>query len=347
MELRTTLLEVPWRAPLAAAHDLAGIAAPARPLILVALTAADGLTGYGEAAPLTSYDGVTVEQTLAALHGYATILADAESLAWSEILLRCQAAAPLPQALAAVDLALWDLAGQRGGEPIWGLLEAGVTPGIPVNATIGAVEPAAAAAEAEAAISAGFDTLKVKVASGDDVARVAAVRAAAGDSARLRIDANGGWTVREAVDRIAALAEFGLELCEEPVHGVAGLADVAAHTDVPISADESARELLATEGRLCTAVCLKVGASAGITGLLGDAALAQEAGYEVYLASTLDGPLGIAAALDVAAVIEPDRACGLATLPRFDREDPLPARAGRIAVPAGTGLSDGLLQWYR
>jgi L-alanine-DL-glutamate epimerase-like enolase superfamily enzyme len=193
----------------------------------VALSAADGLTGYGEAAPLTSYDGVTVEQTLAALEAYAAVLAAADSLAWSEILLRCQAAAPLPQALAAVDLALWDLAGQRAGEPIWGLLEAGVTPGITVNATIGAVNAEAAAAEARAAVSAGFETIKVKVASGDDVARVAAVRAAVGDGVALRVDANGGWTVKEAVDRIAALAEFGLELCEEPVHGVAGLADVA------------------------------------------------------------------------------------------------------------------------
>jgi hypothetical protein len=67
----------------------------------------------------------------------------------------------------------------------------------------------------------------------------------------------------------------------------------------------------------------------------------------VYLASTLDGPLGIAAALDVAAVIGPDRACGLATLPRFDREDPMPARAGRIAVSPGIGLSEGLIDWYR
>lgn len=346
MRLRPTLHEIPWRTPLAAAHDPSASMAP-RPLIVVALEAADGLTGYGESAPLESYDGVSVEDALAALDAYTGVLADADQLAWSEILLRCQEAAPLPQALAAVDLALRDLAGQRAGEPIWGLLEAGIVPGIHVNATIGAITPESAVAEARAAVAAGFNTLKVKVASGDDVARVAAVREAVGDGVALRVDANGGWTVKEAVDRIAALAEFELELCEEPVHGVAGLADVAAGTDVPISADESARELLAADDRLCTAVCLKVGASGGITGLLGDAALAKELGYEVYLASTLDGPLGIAAALDVAAVIEPDRACGLATLGRFDRDDPLPATRGQMAVSNGVGLSEGLLSWYR
>ena len=68
----------------------------------------------------------------------------------------------------------------------------------------------------------------------------------------------------------------------------------------------------------------------------------------MYLASTLDGPLGIAAALHAAAVVRPERPCGLATLALFaDREDPLPARDGRIAVPEGAGLGDGLISWYQ
>ena len=85
-----------------------------------------------------------------------------------------------------------------------------------------------------------------------------------------------------------------------------------------------------------------------LSGPLAAAARARAAGYEVYLASTLDGPLGIAAALHAAAVIRPDRACGLATLRLFEgRDDPLPAREGAIAVPDGAGLGDGLLDWYR
>ena len=67
----------------------------------------------------------------------------------------------------------------------------------------------------------------------------------------------------------------------------------------------------------------------------------------MYLASTLDGPLGIAAALHAAAAIRPDRPCGLATLALFaDREDPLPASGGRIGLPSGPGLGDGLSDWY-
>jgi L-Ala-D/L-Glu epimerase len=67
----------------------------------------------------------------------------------------------------------------------------------------------------------------------------------------------------------------------------------------------------------------------------------------VYLASTFDGPLGIAAALHAAAVVGPDRPCGLATLGIFaEREDPLPPRDGLIALPRGAGLGEGLTSWY-
>jgi L-alanine-DL-glutamate epimerase-like enolase superfamily enzyme len=94
-------------------------------------------------------------------------------------------------------------------------------------------------------------------------------------------------------------------------------------------------------------VCLKIASAGGITGLLDATRRARAAGYEVYLASTLDGPLGIAAALHAAAALRPDRFCGLATLGLFaDRDDPLPPRDGRIALPNGPGLGDGLADWY-
>jgi L-alanine-DL-glutamate epimerase-like enolase superfamily enzyme len=92
---------------------------------------------------------------------------------------------------------------------------------------------------------------------------------------------------------------------------------------------------------------LKVTRCGGITGLVDAARRARKAGYRVYLASMLDGPLGIAAALHAAAVIRPDYACGLATLGLFDRPDPLPPVDGRVAVPDGPGLGNGLLDWYR
>ena len=117
---------------------------------------------------------------------------------------------------------------------------------------------------------------------------------------------------------------------------------------VPLAIDESAGLPGALERKTCAAVCLKIARCGGISGLLPAATRARAVGYEVYLASTLDGPLGIAAALHAAARIAPDRPCGLATLGLFEgRPDPLPAHRGRIAPPGGPGLGPGLRAWYQ
>ncbi len=158
--------------------------------------------------------------------------------------------------------------------------------------------------------------------------------------------ARGRLTEAEAA--LSALAPIGIELCEEPVRGLAQTRELAGATSVPLALDETAAAIGALDERVCDAVCLKIASAGGITGLVQAARQARAAGYDVYLASTLDGPLGIAAALHAAAVIRPRRACGLATLALFaEREDPLPARDGRINVPPGAGLGDGLASWYR
>jgi L-alanine-DL-glutamate epimerase-like enolase superfamily enzyme len=252
-----------------------------------------------------------------------------------------------PQAIAAVDLALWDLAGKRRRLPVWKLLRAADGNAIDVNATIAAADRADAAAEAAEARAAGFGTIKVKVGLDGDAERVAAVRAALGPDIAMRLDANGAWSVDEAIASLSALAPVGIELCEEPVHGLASLRAVAAASSVPIALDESAGLPGALDRRHAAAVCLKIARCGGITGVIDAAARARASGYEVYVSSTLDGPLGIAAALHACAAVAPDRACGLATLGLFaGHKDPLPAVAGRIAMPAGPGLGDGLRNWY-
>ena len=121
----------------------------------------------------------------------------------------------------------------------------------------------------------------------------------------------------------------------------------AALTGVPLALDESAGDPEALSRPAADFICLKISRCGGISGILDAAARARAAGYQVYLASTLDGPLGIAAALHAAAVIGPDRACGLATLGLFEGPaDPLPATRGSIVAPAGPGLGEGLRAWY-
>ncbi len=320
-----------------------------RPLILLRLEAADGAVGLGEAAPLEQYDGVSVDRVLRALNAHIALLADVDSEAGVDVRAACAAADPLPQALAAVDLALWDLAGRRAGKPVAEMLGAVDPPPVAVNATIGAVTPRDAALEAEQALAAGFTCIKVKVGTPDDRQRLQAVRDAVGPDMLIRVDANGAWDQLTAPERIRALARFNIELFEEPVHGSVVEAVARAVPESLLALDESVSANLGPHARrLCDAVCLKISGSGGITGLLAEAERARELGYEVYVASTLDGPLGIAAALHAAAVVRPDRHCGLATLGRFDRPVPesVAAKTGSMRAPDGPGLGDGFARWY-
>jgi L-alanine-DL-glutamate epimerase-like enolase superfamily enzyme len=210
---------------------------------------------------------------------------------------------------------------------------------VAVNATIGAEDRAGAAAQAAVAAASGFGCVKLKVGTGDDAGRVAAVRAALGPGAELRLDANGAWSPEEAVRAIETLAPAGLELVEEPVHGLDGLRAVRERVAVRIAMDETAAVPGALASGAADAVCLKLGRCGGISGLLACASLVRASGAEPYVASTFDGPLGIAAALHAAAALRVTPACGLATLDHFAGvEHPLHAREGAIAVPRGPGL---------
>jgi L-alanine-DL-glutamate epimerase-like enolase superfamily enzyme len=321
-----------------------------RELLLVSLEAADGLTGYGEAAPLQSYDGVSPAEVRVALEACAPVLeAYRDAAPIADVLARCGEAIVLPQALAAIDLALWDLAGRRTREPVWRLLGAAQPTPVAVNWTIASADRSGAAHEAAMARAEGYGTVKVKVAIGDDAGRLAAIRAFAGPDMAIRIDANGAWTVDEAAVALPALEPTGIELCEEPVSGVEGIRALWAtgQLDFALALDESAADPEAFIRPAADAICLKIARCGGISGAIDTAARARALGYDVYLASTLDGPLGIAAALHAAAVIRPRRACGLATLGLFaDHDDPLPPVRGEIIPPGGPGLGDDLARWY-
>ncbi|MDX6676582.1 MAG: L-Ala-D/L-Glu epimerase [Solirubrobacteraceae bacterium] len=311
-----------------------------RELFELAIEGADGVRGCGESAPLAPYDGVSAQRARAALEAYRPLLEDGDGLDGGELLDACRAADDLPQALAAVDMALWDRAGRRAGVPVAALLSESALDEVQVNATIGASDRAGAATSAAAARAAGFQCGKLKVGGGDDAGRVAAVRAALGSRISLRLDANGAWTVEEAVRAIEALSPAGLELVEEPVHGIAALRAVRERVAVRIAMDETTAEAGALASGAADAVCLKLGRCGGISGLLAAATLVRATGAEPYVASTFDGPLGIAAALHAAAALRLTPACGLATLELFEdaAEHLFAACDGFIAVPRTAGL---------
>jgi o-succinylbenzoate synthase len=310
-----------------------------RELLMLRLRDGDGAVGWGEAAALEPYDGVSNGKVRAAFEAYEDILRNGDRSPAADLLERCRIVANVPQALAAVDLALWDLAGNREGKPVAALIADDPATEVRVNATIPAEDRAHAAEQAAAAAGAGYSCVKIKVGIGDDAGRVAAVRAAVGPEIDLRLDANGAWEVDEAVAAIEALAPAGLELVEEPVHGVQAMREVRDRVAVRVAMDETAGQPGSLTAKVADAVCLKVSRCGGISRLLAQAALVRQSGADVYLASTFDGPLGIAAAVHCAAALRTTAACGLGTLGLFaDELTVLPVEHGVIAVPEQPGL---------
>ena len=196
---------------------------------------------------------------------------------------------------------------------------------IPVNCTVGAISPH----EARLVVlnSGGCRTAKVKVAEpgqtlADDLARVEAVADALGPGGRVRVDANGAWSVNEAVRSIRDLddAAGGLEYVEQPCLSVEELADVRRRVDVPIAADESIRRAVdpMRVRRLEAAdiAVLKVQPLGGVHACL---RVAEQIGLPVVVSSALETSVGLAAGLALAAALpQLPHACGLNTLSLLD-----------------------------
>lgn len=190
---------------------------------------------------------------------------------------------------------------------------------IPINATVPAV-PAAQVGEVLARFP-GAGTAKVKVAEpgqalADDVARVNAVRELV---PTVRVDANGGWSVEEAVRAAVALTADGpLEYLEQPCAGVDELAELRRRPDmpdVPIAADESIRKaddpLAVVRAHAADIAVLKVAPLGGISATL---EIAAQIDIPVVISSALDSAVGIGTGLSVAAALPQLRhACGLGT----------------------------------
>ena len=216
---------------------------------------------------------------------------------------------------------------------------------VPCNATLSAGEPAAVAEEALRWRELGFETFKLKVGPDADVAQVGAVREALGPGPRIRIDANGTWDTPTATAALAALAELDVEVCEQPVPSLEEMAAVAATARIPLAADESVRDPADAERAVALGACematLKLAKVGGPV-----AAERGEWGMPVYISSALDGPVGIAAAGQVAAGMTRDGtaadvAHGLATQLLFAETIAAAGpelRDGMLHLPTGPGL---------
>jgi L-alanine-DL-glutamate epimerase-like enolase superfamily enzyme len=201
-------------------------------------------------------------------------------------------------------MALHDLLGRRHGLPLYRWLGLDLEDVPPTSFTIGIDEPERMrekVAEAEP-----YSILKIKMGFEDDVAVLETIRAATDKP--IRVDANEGWSRREALVRIPALEDLGVELLEQPVKAADrdGLARVAAATNIPVVADEACRtsDDLADLLGVVDVVNVKLAKCGSIHEAVRFMTGARALGFEVFLGCMVESSLGIAAAAHLAPLAD-------------------------------------------
>ena len=299
----------------------------------------DGIEAWGEANP-SPYYGESVDTVERALLSMRTRLEDVhDPFALEAIEHDLRAIAPGDgSAHAAISAALHDWVGKRLGQPLWRLF--GLDPAAaPLSSfTIGIDEPEVMAAKVREASD--YQTLKIKVGTGDDEPMLRAVRDAAPEKS-LRVDANAAWTPAEALEGIAMLVDFGVEFVEQPVspEDRDGLAHVHAHSELPIIVDESclrSSDIPGLVGRT-DGINIKLAKCGGPREALRMIHTARASGLKVMLGCMLETTLGIAASAHISPLVDYADLDGAALL----KDDPFQGphlEAGRIVLGEEPGL---------
>ena len=265
--------------------------------------------GRGEAAPNRRY-GESREGGIAVLADLAPEIADLEGPAGVEAL--CDrlaadggAAAPAWPALrAGLSAAAWDLAGKQAGEPVWRMLGL-ERPSVRTSYTIAIGAPEEMLALARAASA--FGTLKVKLGFDGDL-ELAQALARELPQTTFRYDANEGWSRERAAASLAALAELGAELVEQPLPAadVDGMAWLKERTSVPLFADEAVLTIdeLDAVAELYDGVVVKLSKAGGIASAFALVSACTGRGLRVLLGCMVESSLGIAAGLQLAGLAD-------------------------------------------
>jgi o-succinylbenzoate synthase len=342
--MRVSSIEViPYSLPFEEPYVTARGALDRREMVLLRVRDEDGLTGLGEAVPLSLRGGASIEQVVEELEGlvWGSVLASAVEMG------NVGEAARLPPSLAlssparcAALTALLDL-----GERLHGS-ESRATP-IPCNATLVSGEPTAVAADALRWQADGYTTFKLKLGAGEDAAQVRAVREAIGPQAEIRVDANATWDLATAQAVLAEIEPLGIQLVEQPVATMERAVELSRSTSIPLAGDESIETpedaLRASRTGAFRLTGIKLSKVGGLF-----QALRIAGNLPAYASSALDGPVGIALGARLAEKLAPlpwpaggERSHGLATQRLFAEtiaSVECELRDGMLHPPRGPGL---------
>lgn len=269
--------------------------------VIVRIELENGLIGWGNAAPdqhVTGETAKTVEDTIRAQFVPFLLGSDASRIEfiWSML---SEIAPDHPSALAAIDIALYDLLGKRAQMPLHKLLGCARNE-IETSITLSIEGIETSISRAIEFQSQGFKALKIKCGlnAEEDIERVRSIRQAVSNLTRISLDANQGYTVEETVKVLEALRDCDIAFIEQPVAADDGeaLTEVCRRSPMPVMADESilsAADVLTTPAPLVNLKLMKTG---GITGALKANAVAEARGIRAMLGCMDESRISMAAA---------------------------------------------------
>jgi L-Ala-D/L-Glu epimerase len=308
-------------------------------VVWVRIVDADGAEGWGEASP-SKYYGETADTVMVALERLKPVLATADAWSIEAIERGCEQAIRWNAAArCAVSAALHDLAAKRLGVPLWKMwgLDASAAP--PSSFTIG-MAPDEATLRSRVREAAHYPILKIKLGSTWDREVLRIVREEA-PQAVLRVDANAAWTPKQALGMLDALTGVGVDMLEQPLapHDLAGLRFVRERSPIPVVADESclvATDIPKLEG-VVDGVNIKLAKCGSLREALRMIAVARAHGMRVMCGCMIETSLGIAAAAQLAPLLDDADLDGAALL----ADDPFRGAGfheGRVQLGETAGL---------
>jgi L-Ala-D/L-Glu epimerase len=289
----------------------------------------DGVTGYGEGAPV-DYWGESAASMHAFLEQHAASVLGADPFALDRISRRLAELPGNTGAKMALDGALHDWIGKRCGQPWWRILGADRATMPPTSFTIGIDTVAGTTDRARRA--AGYEVLKVKVGGPDDLARLEAIRSV--NPARLRIDGNEGWTLDTARTLMPALVAMGVEFVEQPFPASDRASYLALRSQtprIPVIIDEGCKNLasVAEIATYADGINIKLSKCGGIREAVRMIHAARALGLSIMLGCMIESELGISQAAQIAPFVD-----------YVDLDGHLLITDGRFG---GLGLADGRL----
>jgi L-Ala-D/L-Glu epimerase len=283
-------------------------------IVLVRIHTDDGLVGVGEANGSADWSGETGAGAKALIdEQFAPKLLGKDPLRVNACMGALSSTVGNSFARAAIEMALLDLVGLATGASLTQLLGGAVrSTTLPLRFPLFPADAAQAAALATRVVAEGCRTVKAKVGRDPlevDLERVAAVRDAVGPDVRVTVDANGGWSVAEAIRIAPRLADLGVDFIEQPVsrHDLDGLAYVRARSPLPIMADEAVftmyDALACIRKSAADVISVYPGKQGGILSVVAMAAMAEAAGVHCAIGSNLEWDVASAAMAHLGAAV--------------------------------------------